>query len=149
MAARLLRSWPLLSQLRLGSLGQARFVSQTKSSGAAGTATVSNLHPDLAKDSHGHGEVNAYEKNPDFHGFSQDPHVDQWNMRVAFFFGISVAIVLGGTFLHYLPDHGMREWARREAEKVIKQREAEGLPLIDENYYDPSTITLPSAGGEE
>jgi len=30
----------------------------------------------------------------------------------------------------------MRGWARREAE---------GLPLMTENYYDPSTIVLPSS----
>ncbi|KAJ0064918.1 hypothetical protein NL108_017533, partial [Boleophthalmus pectinirostris] len=44
--------------------------------------------------------------NPDFHGFSSDPAVDEWNMRIGFFFGISVALVIGGTFIHYLPDHG-------------------------------------------
>ncbi|KAG1971995.1 NADH dehydrogenase [ubiquinone] 1 beta subcomplex subunit 11, mitochondrial [Pimephales promelas] len=85
-------------------------------------------------------------KNPDFHGFHHsDPFVDEWNMRLAFFFSISVVIVIGGTFVHYLPDHGMRGWARREAERLIKQREAEGLPLMTENYYDPSTIVLPSS----
>ena len=45
-------------------------------------------------------------QNPDYHGFSSDPVVDEWNMRVGFFFGISVALVIGGTFIHYLPDHG-------------------------------------------
>ncbi|MGH0162085.1 UNVERIFIED_CONTAM: hypothetical protein FKN15_042245, partial [Acipenser sinensis] len=45
-------------------------------------------------------------QNRDFHGFHKDPQVDVWNMKVAFFFGISVAIVIGGTFVHYLPDHG-------------------------------------------
>lgn len=46
-------------------------------------------------------------QNPDFHGFHHhDSFVDEWNMRLAFFFGISVAIVIGGTFIHYLPDHG-------------------------------------------
>ncbi|KAG7224301.1 hypothetical protein INR49_000544 [Caranx melampygus] len=70
-------------------------------------------------------------------------------MRVGFFFGISVALVIGATFIHYLPDHGMRQWARREAERLVQQREKEGLPLISENYYDPEKIVLPSAGGEE
>lgn len=40
----------------------------------------------------------------------------------------------------------MRQWARREAERVIQQRENEGVPLIEENYYDPNKIVLPSAG---
>ena len=45
-------------------------------------------------------------QNPDYHGFSSDPVVDEWNMRLGFFFGISVALVIGATFIHYLPDHG-------------------------------------------
>ena len=39
----------------------------------------------------------------------------------------------------------MRQWARREAERVIQQREREHLPLIEENYYDPSKIIQPTA----
>ncbi|XP_064415390.1 NADH dehydrogenase [ubiquinone] 1 beta subcomplex subunit 11, mitochondrial [Latimeria chalumnae] len=96
-----------------------------------------------------HQEVSMYEKNRDYHGFHADPHVDVWNMRLAFFFGISVAIVLGSTFVHYLPDHGMRQWARREAERRIKEKEPKGLVLIDENYYDPNKIILPSSDQEE
>uniref|UniRef100_A0A8C3F421 NADH dehydrogenase [ubiquinone] 1 beta subcomplex subunit 11, mitochondrial n=1 Tax=Chrysemys picta bellii TaxID=8478 RepID=A0A8C3F421_CHRPI len=45
-------------------------------------------------------------KNPDYHGFDPDPVIDLWNMRLAFFFGVSLCIVVGATFLHYLPDHG-------------------------------------------
>ncbi|XP_010783514.1 NADH dehydrogenase [ubiquinone] 1 beta subcomplex subunit 11, mitochondrial [Notothenia coriiceps] len=85
-------------------------------------------------------------QNPDYHGFSRDPVVDEWNMRVGFFFGISVALVIGGAFIHYLPDHGMREWARREAERVVLQREQEGVPLLSEYYFDPEKIVLPSSG---
>ncbi|XP_069065691.1 NADH dehydrogenase [ubiquinone] 1 beta subcomplex subunit 11, mitochondrial [Pleurodeles waltl] len=89
-------------------------------------------------------DVNVYEKNPDFHGFSDDPHVDLWNMRLAFFTGISLCIVLGSVFVRYLPDRGLREWACREAEKKIREREALGLPLIDIDYYDPSKLVLPT-----
>ncbi|KAG8002381.1 NADH dehydrogenase [ubiquinone] 1 beta subcomplex subunit 11 [Nibea albiflora] len=128
---------------RLLSNPPARFVSQSKPTGAVGSTAVTELHP--AAEKTGHGEVSQYVKNPDYHGFSSDPEVDVWNMRVAFFFGISVALVIGGTFIHYLPDHGMRQWARREAERVIQQREMENLPLIDENYYDPNKITLATA----
>lgn len=42
----------------------------------------------------------------------------------------------------------MRQWARREAERLVVLREAQGLPLIDENYYDPSKIILPSSSDE-
>ncbi|XP_046897134.1 NADH dehydrogenase [ubiquinone] 1 beta subcomplex subunit 11, mitochondrial [Hypomesus transpacificus] len=149
MLARLVRLGPTLSRFRINPVLGVRFVSQTTPSGAAGSATVSDLQPAHVKDSHhGHAEVSAYEKNPDYHGFSRDPVVDVWNMRLAFFFGISVAIVVGSTFIHYLPDHGMRQWARREAERLVKQRDAEGLALIEENYYDSSKIVLPGAGEE-
>ncbi|XP_071379630.1 NADH dehydrogenase [ubiquinone] 1 beta subcomplex subunit 11, mitochondrial [Centroberyx affinis] len=144
MLTRLARLGAALPRFRLHQA--ARFVSQSKSTGAAGTAAVTELQPAAA--AHGHGEVSQYVKNPDFHGFSSDPVVDEWNMRLAFFFGISVVLVIGGTFIHYLPDHGMRQWARREAERLIHQRELEGLPLIEENYYNPDKIVLPdrSAG---
>ncbi|XP_033858394.2 NADH dehydrogenase [ubiquinone] 1 beta subcomplex subunit 11, mitochondrial-like [Acipenser ruthenus] len=149
MAAWLMRILPVWSRVRLGSVPGARFVSQTPSPGAAGSAAVSGLSPVEHSDDHGHVEVSVYEKNRDFHGFHKDPQVDVWNMKVAFFFGISVAIVIGGTFVHYLPDHGMRQWARREAERLIKEREAKGIAVLDGNYYDPSKIILPSAGDEE
>ncbi|XP_034997063.1 NADH dehydrogenase [ubiquinone] 1 beta subcomplex subunit 11, mitochondrial [Zootoca vivipara] len=88
-------------------------------------------------------EVSVFMKNPDYHGFDSDPVIDVWNMRAAFFFGISITIVLGSTFVCYLPDYGMEEWSRREAERKIKEREAQGLPVLDSNYYDPSKIVLP------
>ncbi|XP_043848389.1 NADH dehydrogenase [ubiquinone] 1 beta subcomplex subunit 11, mitochondrial [Dromiciops gliroides] len=88
-------------------------------------------------------DINLYEKNPDSHGFDEDPVTDLWNMRVVFFFGVSVAIVLGSTFLAYIPDYKMKEWARREAEQLVKLREAQGLPLMTSNYFDPSRVILP------
>ncbi|XP_030590034.1 NADH dehydrogenase [ubiquinone] 1 beta subcomplex subunit 11, mitochondrial [Archocentrus centrarchus] len=124
----------------------ARFVSQSKPTGAAGSTAVTELHP--AGEQSGHGEVSPYVKNPDYHGFSSDPVEDEWNMKLAFFFGISVALVIGGTFIHYLPDYGMRQWARREAERLIQQREKEGLPFIEENYFDTNKIILPTASGK-
>ncbi|KAM4611091.1 NADH dehydrogenase [ubiquinone] 1 beta subcomplex subunit 11, mitochondrial [Polymixia lowei] len=147
MLSRLTRLGPTLPRFLRNPACGVRFVSQSQRSGAAGSAAVSDLQPPV-QESQGHAEVSPYVKNPDYHGFSSDPVVDEWNMRIAFFFGISVALVIGGTFIHYLPDHGMRQWARREAERLVKQRELEGLPLIDENYYDPSKIVLPGAGEE-
>lgn len=44
-------------------------------------------------------------QNPDSHGYDKDPVVDLWNMRVVFFFGFSVVLVLGSTFIAYLPDY--------------------------------------------
>ena len=37
----------------------------------------------------------------------------------------------------------MQEWARREAERLVKYREANGLPIMDSNCFDPSKIQLP------
>ncbi|XP_038638342.1 NADH dehydrogenase [ubiquinone] 1 beta subcomplex subunit 11, mitochondrial [Scyliorhinus canicula] len=93
-------------------------------------------------------EVNLYDKYPEYHGFSSDPVSDLWNMRMAFFFGISLAIVMGSAFVHYLPDRGMRQWARREAERRLKHLETQGLPPIAENYYDTEKIVLPPSGSE-
>uniref|UniRef100_F6WCA8 NADH dehydrogenase [ubiquinone] 1 beta subcomplex subunit 11, mitochondrial n=1 Tax=Equus caballus TaxID=9796 RepID=F6WCA8_HORSE len=54
-------------------------------------------------------DENLYEKNPDSHGYDKDPAVDLWNMRVVFFFGFSIVLVLGSTFVAYLPDY---RWSR-------------------------------------
>ncbi|KAK2489725.1 hypothetical protein MC885_000437 [Smutsia gigantea] len=88
-------------------------------------------------------DENLYEKNPDSHGYDKDPLVDLWNMRVVFFFGFSIVLVLGSTFVAYLPDYRMHEWARREAERLVKYREANGLPIMESNCFDPSKIKLP------
>ncbi|XP_069503587.1 NADH dehydrogenase [ubiquinone] 1 beta subcomplex subunit 11, mitochondrial [Ambystoma mexicanum] len=142
--------------LRLGFLGALRAIS-SRGSGVRiriapstqrwySAQSSDRFHPPAARGAleAEHEDVNLYEKNPDYHGFSDDPHVDVWNMRMTFFFGISICIVLGSVFVHYLPDRGLRNWARREAEMKVKEREAQGLPLMDLNYYDPSKITLPS-----
>ncbi|NXX35985.1 NDUBB dehydrogenase, partial [Nicator chloris] len=85
----------------------------------------------------------AQRKNPDYHGFSADPAADVLNMRAAFLAGISIAIVLGSVFLHYLPDYGLQQWARREAEIQVRERERRGLPLLTSDYYDPKCLCLP------
>ncbi|XP_015983300.2 NADH dehydrogenase [ubiquinone] 1 beta subcomplex subunit 11, mitochondrial [Rousettus aegyptiacus] len=90
-------------------------------------------------------DENLYEKNPDTHGYDKDPVVDMWNMRVVFFFGFSIVLVLGTTFVAYLPDYRMQEWARREAERLVKYREANGLPIMESNCFDPSKIQLTEA----
>ncbi|XP_036918254.1 NADH dehydrogenase [ubiquinone] 1 beta subcomplex subunit 11, mitochondrial [Sturnira hondurensis] len=88
-------------------------------------------------------DENLYEKNPDSHGYDKDPVMDVWNMRVVFFFGFSIVLVFGSTFVAYLPDYRMHEWARREAERLVKYREANGLPIMESNRFDPSKIQLP------
>ncbi|XP_010614639.1 NADH dehydrogenase [ubiquinone] 1 beta subcomplex subunit 11, mitochondrial-like [Fukomys damarensis] len=88
-------------------------------------------------------EENLYEKNRDSHGFDKDPVVDLWNMRVVFFFGFSIVLVFGTTFVTYLPHYRMHEWARQEAERLVKYREAKGRPIMESNCFDPSNIQLP------
>ncbi|XP_069738816.1 NADH dehydrogenase [ubiquinone] 1 beta subcomplex subunit 11, mitochondrial isoform X2 [Phaenicophaeus curvirostris] len=85
----------------------------------------------------------AQRKNPDYHGFSDDPAADVLNMRAVFVSGVSIAIVLGSVFLHYLPDYGLQSWSRREAERLVREREARGEPLLTPNYYDPARLPLP------
>ncbi|KAM7339314.1 NADH dehydrogenase [ubiquinone] 1 beta subcomplex subunit 11, mitochondrial [Alexandromys fortis] len=88
-------------------------------------------------------DENLYAKNPDYHGYDEDPVVDVWNMRAVFFIGFSIVLVFGTTFVAYLPDNRMQEWARREAERLVKYREANGLPIMESNCFDPSKIQLP------
>ncbi|XP_054980800.1 NADH dehydrogenase [ubiquinone] 1 beta subcomplex subunit 11, mitochondrial-like [Sorex araneus] len=88
-------------------------------------------------------EENLWEQHPDSHSSNQDPRLDLCNMQLVFFFGFSVLLVLGSTFLVYQPDHRMHhEWARREAEGFVKHREASGLPVMESGYLDPSKMQL-------
>ncbi|NXI20640.1 NDUBB dehydrogenase, partial [Irena cyanogastra] len=43
---------------------------------------------------------------------------------------------------HPLP-HRLQQWARREAEIQVRERERRGLPLLTSNYYDPARLPLP------
>ncbi|CAO2601515.1 NADH dehydrogenase [ubiquinone] 1 beta subcomplex subunit 11, mitochondrial [Lemmus lemmus] len=85
----------------------------------------------------------VYSKNPYFHGYDEDPVADYWNMHAVFFFGFSIVLVFGTTFVAYVPNYGMVEWAHREAGILVKHREASGLPLMESNRFDPSKIQLP------
>ncbi|XP_020653333.1 NADH dehydrogenase [ubiquinone] 1 beta subcomplex subunit 11, mitochondrial [Pogona vitticeps] len=82
-------------------------------------------------------------KNPDYHGFDSNPVVDLWSMRISFFCGVSIMFVLGFAFVAYMPPKGMTDWGYREAERLVKEREAKGLPVMDYYCFDPSKIVLP------
>ncbi|MEJ1271459.1 hypothetical protein NN561_002300 [Cricetulus griseus] len=88
-------------------------------------------------------DENVYMKNSNFHGYDDDPVIDFWNMQVVFFFGFSIVLVFGTTFMAYIPDYGMVQWARQEAEMLVKHREASGLPIMESNRFDPRKIQLP------
>ncbi|KAG5197469.1 hypothetical protein JEQ12_008198 [Ovis aries] len=57
-------------------------------------------------------------QQPRLHGYDKGPAVDVWNMQVV-------------------------ERARLEAERLVKYREAHGLPIMESNCFDPSKIQLP------
>ncbi|NXA01986.1 NDUBB dehydrogenase, partial [Nesospiza acunhae] len=37
----------------------------------------------------------------------------------------------------------LQQWARREAEMLVRKRECCGEPLLTSNYYDPKRLPLP------
>ncbi|NXM09214.1 NDUBB dehydrogenase, partial [Tyrannus savana] len=41
------------------------------------------------------------------------------------------------------PPRRLTQWARREAEIQVRERERLGLPLLTSNYYDPARLSLP------
>ncbi|KAM6188434.1 NADH dehydrogenase [ubiquinone] 1 beta subcomplex subunit 11, mitochondrial-like [Sarcoramphus papa] len=89
-----------LRALRAGAL---RAGARGRSAGAAGAVALPRVP--LGADPHEEEPMAvAQRKNPDYHGFSAEPDADVLNMRAVFFAGVSVAIVLGTVFLHYLPD---------------------------------------------
>lgn len=48
------------------------------------------------------------------------------NLGVVVFFVFSTVLVLGSTFVPYLPDNRMQDWASQEAERLVRYREANG-----------------------
>uniref|UniRef100_A0A8C3UVF3 NADH dehydrogenase [ubiquinone] 1 beta subcomplex subunit 11, mitochondrial n=1 Tax=Catharus ustulatus TaxID=91951 RepID=A0A8C3UVF3_CATUS len=130
--------WRALRALPAGARGRS-----------AGSPGAVALPRPLGADAHDEEPIRTLPptQNPDFHGFSADPEADVLNMRAVFLAGISVAIVLGSVFVYYLPDYGSvrggGQWARREAEIQVRDRERKGLPLLTSNYYDPKRLPLP------
>ncbi|XP_065349695.1 NADH dehydrogenase [ubiquinone] 1 beta subcomplex subunit 11, mitochondrial [Cloeon dipterum] len=76
----------------------------------------------------------------DFHSEKED----RFFMHIVLFTSVTVGLVMGSYLMAYYPDWGYHDWAQREAFLELRRREAEGLPLIDSNYVEPSKITLPS-----
>uniref|UniRef100_A0A8C4QR99 NADH dehydrogenase [ubiquinone] 1 beta subcomplex subunit 11, mitochondrial n=1 Tax=Eptatretus burgeri TaxID=7764 RepID=A0A8C4QR99_EPTBU len=75
-------------------------------------------------------------QNPDHHGFSDDPVEDWQNAHAVLFTSISLTLVFGTLYFRYSPDFRNCNWARREAERLVKQREAAGLPLLSQDKDD-------------
>uniref|UniRef100_A0A1B6FHV7 NADH dehydrogenase [ubiquinone] 1 beta subcomplex subunit 11, mitochondrial n=1 Tax=Cuerna arida TaxID=1464854 RepID=A0A1B6FHV7_9HEMI len=79
------------------------------------------------------------------YGFSGKTEEEEHNRMHAMFFAyITVGFVFSGFYIYYKPSSNMHDWALREAYLELRRREQLGLPLIDPNYVDPSTVYLPS-----
>uniref|UniRef100_A0A1B6LK36 NADH dehydrogenase [ubiquinone] 1 beta subcomplex subunit 11, mitochondrial n=1 Tax=Graphocephala atropunctata TaxID=36148 RepID=A0A1B6LK36_9HEMI len=79
------------------------------------------------------------------YGFSGKTEEEEHNnMHAMFFTYITMGAVFLGFFIYYKPNHNMHDWALREGYLELRRREQLGLPLIDPNYVDPSTVFLPS-----
>ncbi|XP_075221043.1 NADH dehydrogenase [ubiquinone] 1 beta subcomplex subunit NP15.6 [Lycorma delicatula] len=76
------------------------------------------------------------------YGFGRTEEEDNIVMHTFFFCGVTLCIVFLSFFVAYAPS--MSEWEQREAFLELRRREKLGLPAIDPNFIDPSTIILPS-----
>lgn len=56
--------------------------------------------------------------------------------------GVSGVPQVCGSPVRALPRR-LQQWARREAEIQVRERERRGLPLLTSNYYDPARLPLP------
>ncbi len=46
--------------------------------------------------------------------------------------------------LYYKRDQEWRDWSKREAYLVLREREAAGVLPVNRNYIDPAKLELPS-----
>lgn len=79
------------------------------------------------------------------YGFDKrDKTIDRRVTAQTLFFSVTLCLVIGGSYLCFLPDPLLRDWSQREAYLVLREREAKGLPPIDRNLVDPATVVLPT-----
>merc|ERR1711928_68545 len=57
------------------------------------------------------------------------------------FASITLVFIGGYVLFTYGPDRTLEDWAQREAYLTLRHREAAGLPLIDMNYVDVSSLS--------
>lgn len=112
---------------------QRRMVSTSKKSND--TAAIEALKTEVKKE----------EQNWISYGFDmRSKEGDRSAMHSIFFTSVTLCLVVVGFYLAYLPDHGLRNWAWREAFLELRRREKLGLPPIDPNLIDPAKIDLPT-----
>lgn len=79
------------------------------------------------------------------YGFEGESEAEETILMHSYFFlYITLVITLPSFYFLYRPQTNLHDWARREAYLELRRREHLGLPLIDPNYVDPSTVYLPS-----
>lgn len=89
--------------------------------------------------------ANPNPKNWMSYGFdTKDKTNDRNSVKGSFFFAVTLCLVWGTFYWAYLPDPQLRDWAQREAYLELRRREKAGVELVNPNYVDPATISLPS-----
>lgn len=87
----------------------------------------------------------ATNKNWVSYGFDyKDEANDRSSMKGSFFFSVTLCLVWGTFIWSYLPDTQYRDWSQRQGFLELRRREAAGLEPISRNYFDESSIQLPS-----
>lgn len=90
-------------------------------------------------------ETKQEDKNWVSYGFDYTSKEEDTNVHHAsFFFSVTLCLVFGGLAWTYAPDVHLRDWAQREAFLELRRREKAGLPPIDPNYINPSSVSLPA-----
>lgn len=131
-----LQSNSVIKRLIQPILLNSRAISTSKKN--SDTATVCEPAPTTAC------ETKPDKKNWASYGFDfENETADRNATHSIFFMSVTVCIIFGGFIWSYLPDYQMRDWSQREAYLEVRRREKAGLPLLDPNLVDPSTIVLP------
>jgi len=110
------------------------------------TATINEKIPSQSvSNADAEAIVTASKKKWASYGFSsKDKEEDVASSHMITFVSITLVFVGGYILYTYGPDRTLRDWAQREAYLTLRQREAAGLPLINKDYVDVASISLPS-----
>lgn len=80
----------------------------------------------------------------DYGFYGKTEEEEHFNMNFLFFTYVSMGLGCSFFYFMYAPTDNLADWAQREGYLELRRREQLGLPLIDPNYVDPSTVYLPS-----
>lgn len=78
------------------------------------------------------------------YGFDEVNETQDYFWAHTISFGLVFMMLATPCFIFtYYPDALNNDWSHREAYIELRRREVLGLPLVDPNYVDPETISLP------